>query len=273
MPDDRLIHPAFGQSEKINRLTAFERDVWLVYKLAADDFGVMRCAAPPLQRIARWLEDQPTKRLLKALDVIREVGLIQYFDHQGQTYVFDPVWQTWQKVTYPRATKQPAPPSDLVDINTRWLMEHHPEGGRLPSWQHPSLLPEKSGKKPRNAPELVRESFSTRARSNTLPNSNTSTNTGERDELGERAGRFVNEVYPALYAKYRRGARYVSKPALDFQEAMELCRVWDDARLEKIAIVFLTTDHQFAESGSRTMAQLRALASWCDGKIAEAGIA
>lgn len=95
----------------------------------------------------------------------------------------------------------------------------------------------------------------------------------ERDEIGERAGRFVNDTYPALYAKYRKGARYVSKPALDFQEAMELCRVWDDARLEKIAIVFLTTDHEFAEKGSRTLAQFRSMASWCDGKIAEAGIA
>src|SRR4051812_48472102 len=100
MPDERLIHPAFGQSEKVNRLTAYERDVWIVYKLAADDFGVMRCAAAPLQKIARWLEDQPAKRLLRALDALCAVGLTQLFEHQGQPYVFDPVWQTWQKVTY-----------------------------------------------------------------------------------------------------------------------------------------------------------------------------
>ena len=88
-----------------------------------------------------------------------------------------------------------------------------------------------------------------------------------------RAGHFVTVTYPALYQKYRKGARYVSKPTFDFMEAVELCRVWDDARLEKIATVFLTTDHQFAENGSRTMAQLRALASWCDSKLVEAGIA
>lgn len=96
---------------------------------------------------------------------------------------------------------------------------------------------------------------------------------GETDELAQRAGRFVNETYPALYARHRKGARYISRPALDFQEALELCRVWDDARLEKIATVFLTTDHDFAEKGSRTMAQFRALASWCDSRLAEAGIA
>jgi hypothetical protein len=212
LPDDRLIHPAFGQSEKINRLTAYERDVWIVYKLAADDFGVMRYAAAPLQKTARWLEDQPAKRLLRALDAIRAVGLVLSFEHQGQTYIFDPVWQTWQKVTYPRSTKQPAPPIDRVDMNTSWLVEHHPEGGRLSSWQHPSLLPDKSGKKHRNAPELVPNSFSTRARSNTLPTSNTLPRSANDDEIGARAGRFVNDVYPALYAKHRQG-RPVSQQA------------------------------------------------------------
>lgn len=89
------------------------------------------------------------------------------------------------------------------------------------------------------------------------------------DELAERAGLFTRETYPTLYAKYRSGARYVSKPALDFQEALELCRVWDDARLTQIATVFLVTDHEFAERGSRTMAQFRSMASWCDSRLVE----
>ena len=91
--------------------------------------------------------------------------------------------------------------------------------------------------------------------------------TKEPTTTEERAGHFVTVTYPALYQKYRKGARYVSKPALDFQEAVELCRVWDDERLAKIASVFLTTDHKFAESGSRTMAQFRSLASWCDSEL------
>jgi hypothetical protein len=95
----------------------------------------------------------------------------------------------------------------------------------------------------------------------------------EPDAVEMRAGRFCEEVYPALYAKFRKGARYVGKPVLDYQEAVALCRTWDDERLAKIAQVFLTTDHQFAESGSRTMAQFRSLASWCDAKLIEAGIA
>jgi len=93
------------------------------------------------------------------------------------------------------------------------------------------------------------------------------------DVLLRRAGVFVNETYPALYAKHRKGARYVSRPALDFQEAVQLVATWDDARLEQIATVFLTTDHEFAEKGSRTIAQFRSMASWCDSRLIEAGIA
>ncbi len=90
--------------------------------------------------------------------------------------------------------------------------------------------------------------------------------------LTERAGAFI-ERYQALYTKHRKGAHYHHRP-IDFQHALELCRTWqDDTRLDKIAGVFLTTDHKFAEEGSRTLGQLAAMASWCDGRLAEAGIA
>jgi hypothetical protein len=92
------------------------------------------------------------------------------------------------------------------------------------------------------------------------------------DDLAERAGRFV-EHYGELYQRHRNGARYLGKPNLDWLEAVELCRTWDDARLSQLAEAFLTTDHEFAEKGSRTMAQFRAMASWCDSQLIKAGIA
>lgn len=88
------------------------------------------------------------------------------------------------------------------------------------------------------------------------------------DELAERAGRFL-ERYREMYERFRGGARYVSKPSLDYVEAVELVRTWDDERLDRIATVFLTTNHRFAEEGSRTVAQFRSLASWCDSKLRE----
>lgn len=152
MPDDRLFHRALGHSEKVNDLTDFERNVWWVYKLAADDFGVMRFSAMPLQDLALWLERKPAKMVLRALERIRAIGLIQTFDHQKQTYAFQADWQTWQKITHPRQTKQPAPPLEVLDLNTLWLFSHHPKGGKLPSWQHPDER-KKTGSAPVAHPE------------------------------------------------------------------------------------------------------------------------
>lgn len=91
------------------------------------------------------------------------------------------------------------------------------------------------------------------------------------EDVSLRAGQFVSR-YAELYERYRNGARYLVRPARDFHAAEALCQVWDDARLEKIAILFLTTGNQFAQSGSRTIPQLAALASWADGKLREAGL-
>ncbi len=88
-------------------------------------------------------------------------------------------------------------------------------------------------------------------------------------KVTERAGRFIDR-YQELYPLHRHGARYAVKPARDYSAAVTLCETWtDDARLEKLAICFLTTDHKFAAEGSRTIPQFLALASWADGELSE----
>jgi hypothetical protein len=73
-----------------------------------------------------------------------------------------------------------------------------------------------------------------------------------------------------MYPQHRKGARYIVRDHRDYPVAVSLCKTWaDDARLDKLAAIFLTTDHKFAEEGSRTIPQFAALASWCDGKLAE----
>lgn len=89
-----------------------------------------------------------------------------------------------------------------------------------------------------------------------------------QEEITERAGAFVR-TYEALYPECLHGARYAVKPARDYASAVTLCTTWrDDARLLKLARIFLTTDHQFAAEGSRTITQFLALASWCDARLA-----
>ena len=146
MPDDRLIHLCLGHSSKINTLTDFERLVWLIYKLASDDFGVMRFSAATLRDATDWLDAKPEKVVLRGLERVRDVGLIQTFTHQGKAYCYQHDWQTWQKMIYPRATRQPSPPMQTCDLNTQWLFTHHPDGGKLKSWKAsekvPGIIPE-----------------------------------------------------------------------------------------------------------------------------------
>lgn len=104
--------------------------------------------------------------------------------------------------------------------------------------------------------------------------SNSEPNTGHAraftdEAVTERAGRFI-ERYEALYQQHRNGARYLVKPHRDYESSVGLCRTWtDDERLDKLAAIFLTTNHDFAEKGSRTIPQFAALASWCDSKLTE----
>jgi uncharacterized protein YdaU (DUF1376 family) len=93
----------------------------------------------------------------------------------------------------------------------------------------------------------------------------------EAPELSERAARFL-ERYDALHREYRRGAPYMGKPHIDHHEAMQLVRVYDDARLDKLATVWLNADDAFAENGTRTIAKFRSRASWCDERLRERGL-
>ena len=87
--------------------------------------------------------------------------------------------------------------------------------------------------------------------------------------VADRAGAFI-ERYQDLYRQHRNGALYAVKPVRDYAAAVTLCQTWaDDDRLDKLAAIFLTTDHKFAEEGSRTVPQFLALASWCDSRLAE----
>jgi hypothetical protein len=86
-----------------------------------------------------------------------------------------------------------------------------------------------------------------------------------------RPGDFIDR-YKELHVKHRHGAHYVSHPQKDFPDAALLCDTYDDERLDKLATVFLTTDHDFAEQGTRTIAKFRSMASWCDERLRAKGL-
>ena len=87
------------------------------------------------------------------------------------------------------------------------------------------------------------------------------------ERLGDRA-RELLESYPVWYAAERHGARLpILGGSLQFQEALTLCRTWDDARLEKLARVVLTTDDDYVSRTDRGWKIFTLKASWADDRL------
>lgn len=170
------------------------------------------------------------------------------------------------RLVHPRLEKERAKQEHFRRRNS----DNGKQGGRPTK---PTVNPTET--QPLTQPEAKKSSPVSDLRSPSPERTNTtvfvSVPTALPDELTERAGDFCRR-YAELYPQYRKGARYLPKPALDHAKACELCAVWDDARLEKLASAFLQTDHDFAANGSRTIGQFAALASWCDDRLREEGL-
>lgn len=91
----------------------------------------------------------------------------------------------------------------------------------------------------------------------------------EEEALTMRAGKFL-ERYAELFYQHRYGARYHSRVHIDFMKAKDLVRTWpDDARLEKLAEIILTTDDPWIATTDRGFAIFAMKASWADARLAE----
>jgi hypothetical protein len=88
----------------------------------------------------------------------------------------------------------------------------------------------------------------------------------EKEEDAERAGKLV-ERYGELYAIHRHGAQHRARPNLDWSEACSLVKIWDDARLEKLAQIILTTDDPWISNTDRSFKIFALKATWADEKL------
>jgi hypothetical protein len=94
----------------------------------------------------------------------------------------------------------------------------------------------------------------------------------DQDRVEARAQRLREELYPQWYAKYRHGARLripLIVNSMEFQEAMSLVQTWDDARLEKLARIVLTTNDEFIAGTDRGFKIFALKASWADSRLSE----
>lgn len=285
MPQDRLLHPKAGHSDKVSLLTDLEYRVWTQYLLSADDFGVMRCSAVTLQADNDALHGRPAKVVQRAIDHLIVVKLIDVFEHQGRRYGFQDDWQEFQKVEYPRATIEPKPTAEALQRcsePTRHLFDQHPGG--------------KGRRKPKPDPtdsELVSQTFSeqiptTRAHPRETANANANANAnGKRqtlqapaavmvDEAFERRVREFSERYPGIYRKVRNGAYYHVKAARDFDPLCQLVQHYgdsgsSDSRLDLMLDVFLRMDTREANNVPGTPGQFLHMAPEVDRRLREHG--
>jgi len=89
----------------------------------------------------------------------------------------------------------------------------------------------------------------------------------DENPLLRRAGALL-ERYAELFYEHRRGARYHNRMHLDFPKAQELVKTWaDDARLEKLAVIILTTDDEWIAGTDRGFGIFAARASWADDRL------
>jgi hypothetical protein len=109
MADSRILHRSAGDSEKIASLSDLEYRVWTQYVLSADDFGIMPASAFVLQADNRSMRQRPTKAIQKALETIIASGLVAVFHHQGERYIWQPDWDDWQSIRFPRPSVRPWP--------------------------------------------------------------------------------------------------------------------------------------------------------------------
>ena len=88
------------------------------------------------------------------------------------------------------------------------------------------------------------------------------------ESIEQQAGRFC-ERFCELYAEHRKGAHYHLKPSLDWSRVCDLLRTWEFVRLEKLAVVLLTSDEEWISRTDRGIGVFAAKASWCDDRLRE----
>lgn len=87
------------------------------------------------------------------------------------------------------------------------------------------------------------------------------------DLIADRAGAFLRH-YAELYIQHRHGAKLrLMGNSLEFSDACSLVEIWDDARLEKLAIIVLKTDDPFISGTDRSFKIFAMKASWADDKL------
>ena len=123
MPDDRLLHPRQSQSMKVSALTDLEYRVWIAAILHADDKGVLPGGPAFIRGIVDALQRRSEGEISACLSTIVHKELLVEFEHQGKPWLAHPMWQDYQKITYPRRSYFPSPRQEVFEKFSRSTLE------------------------------------------------------------------------------------------------------------------------------------------------------
>lgn len=221
----RLLHKRGSNGERVIGLDHLAHRVWIQYVLSADDYGVMRASVSVLRADNRKLEQEPLKRLERAMADVLSSTLVRAFTHQGTTYWWQDDWQDFQQVQYPKDTILPAPPDEVLTLATpltKELFSVH----ELPSTERKEVLQRlrKDRKKssviiPDSFQENTQNSSASRARATRETQTHTQTQTdlgsADSEEIPISTADDGRALEPAWGHRQRNRSLVVNHPGCD----------------------------------------------------------
>jgi hypothetical protein len=267
MPDDRLFHKRLGHSQKVASLNDFEDRVWRAYILSADDFGVMRFSAVTLQADHDYLATRPIKTVMRALERVQTVALVNTFEHQNRTYCYSVEWQNYQRVKHPRQTINPKPSDDLLaqcSHATRQLFTFWP--GKRKELEEQSETKSASTLRQDfpNPSAILGHLAGAGTRETAHANGKRLTADGERLA-------WFRDRYSELHREWLHGVDYIGNPQADYAECQGFVPKFTDDELEKLMVYWFNTRDKFTE-GTRSIAKFRSRISGMQQELQVKGL-
>jgi hypothetical protein len=242
-----MISKTLGHSRKYaalgteaGKLGEFAQALYSMLVANSDDFG-RQTGDTYTVKLAVWPSSRRREAdFVTALTAMHRVGLIQWYQVGDQQYI------------------------EIVDFSRHQVGLHKATRSQFPepSGKFPELResPAQLNRKELNLTEPIR--------------SPQNTATAEADDdlasgvSGADVGAFLKQ-FCELYSRHRFGAKYPVRRQVDVPIVRRLLAVYDVPRLEKLAVVMLTTDDEWVSRTDRGIGILSTKAAWLDGLLCE----
>ena len=248
MARGRLISRTLGSSRKFaallkeaGKLGEFAQLLYPLLVSHTDDFGRLSGDAFTVKHAVFPSSRRSEQEFSTALQAMTRVGLLRRYEVDGQVV------------------------AEVVDFEAHQPGLHKRTQSRFPN--PPGNFPEVQ----EFPPEFKRTEFK-----GTEPvRSSESTTTGEVDADLDQGGVTNHDIsafirrFCELYSQHRHGARYVIHRHKHVPIVRTLLHVFPRDRLEKLAVILLTTDEPWVTQTDRGLGILSTKASWLDGLLAD----